>query len=80
MIACKIDADEKVLRLHTSTPLSWRDYFVGIVTTPCSCWETPCNKNKKGCITDSCLLNFGGMEMKWGFHLKELTVRQQRPS
>jgi hypothetical protein len=33
MIACKIDADEKVLRLCTSTPLPWRYDFVGIVTT-----------------------------------------------
>jgi hypothetical protein len=79
MIACKIDADEKVLRLRTSTPWSCRDYSVGIVTTLAHVRDTLQHKQKR-CITDSCLLNFGGMEMKWSFHLKELTVRQQRLS
>jgi hypothetical protein len=79
MIARKIDADEKVLRLRTSTTLLWRDYFVGIVTTPAHVGDTLQHKQKR-CVTDSCLLNFGGMEMKWSFHLKELTVRQKRLS
>jgi hypothetical protein len=79
MIACKIDADEKVLRLCTSTPLPWRYDFVGIVTTSAHVGDMLQHKQTK-CVTDSCLLNFGGMEMKWFFHLKVLTMRQQRLS
>lgn len=50
---------------------------MGIATTPAHVGDTLQHKQKR-CITDSCLLNFGGMEMKWSFHLKELTVQCQR--
>jgi hypothetical protein len=45
-----IDADKKVLRLHTSTPLSWRDYFVGIVTTPAHVGRHPATQTNKDAL------------------------------